>query len=161
MIRRTALYRLYDADGQLLYIGVAYDPQQRWYSHANTAPWWPRVARREVTWYPHRPAAEDAERDAIRAEAPMFNVAWATHEPIRLPAKPKQRHAVSEETRAALSAAADTYVRAPIQLKEAILEASDGGKSVAEITRAIEHTYTADYVARLVREHKKDKADDS
>lgn len=62
---------------------------------------------------------------------------------------------------AKLAKAARVYREAPENLKTTILKAADEGMKPAAITRAIEHTYTADYVARLVREHKKDKADDS
>jgi predicted GIY-YIG superfamily endonuclease len=34
---RTALYRLRDADGRLLYIGIAKDPERRWKHHSRTA----------------------------------------------------------------------------------------------------------------------------
>lgn len=62
-------------------------------------------------------------------------------------------------TKTQLAEAARTYREAPDHLKAAILAAADRGDRPAEITRAIDHTYTADYVARLVREHKKGKGD--
>lgn len=70
----TMLYRLYDADGRLLYIGVTCNPQQRWDGHRGDKPWWPLVARKELTTYPDRSAALTAERDAIRTEKPLHNV---------------------------------------------------------------------------------------
>jgi hypothetical protein len=72
---RTALYRLYDADGTLLYVGIAYRIGQRWETHARTQPWWPDVQRQTVEWYPARKDAECAERRAIRTEEPKYNVA--------------------------------------------------------------------------------------
>jgi hypothetical protein len=38
--RRTALYRLFDAADDLLYIGVSYDPRDRGYQHVMTKTWW-------------------------------------------------------------------------------------------------------------------------
>lgn len=61
-------------------------------------------------------------------------------------------------TRTKLAEAARVYREAPDHLKAAILEAADNGEKPAEITRAIGHAYTADYVARLVREYRRGKA---
>lgn len=73
--RRTALYRFYADDDALLYVGIAFTPKQRWINHASTKTWWPLVARREVTWYPNRTEAQDAERQAITSERPRYNIA--------------------------------------------------------------------------------------
>lgn len=73
---RTALYRLYDADGQLLYIGVSNDPDFRWKAHLYEARRddWPTVAvHRTVEWHKSRALALQAEADAIRAEHPRYN----------------------------------------------------------------------------------------
>ncbi|MEU8834849.1 GIY-YIG nuclease family protein [Streptomyces sp900116325] len=71
--RRTALYRLTDAAGQLLYVGITGDPDMRFKAHETTSPWWPLVAERAVDWHSTRPAAEDAETTAIKNEAPLYN----------------------------------------------------------------------------------------
>lgn len=75
MTERTALYRLYDADDQLLYIGIAKDPKVRWQGHAQstTSPWWTQVSRKTVTWYPSREEADEAETQAIASEGPLRN----------------------------------------------------------------------------------------
>lgn len=70
---RTALYRLYDAAGQLLYIGITNSPEARWARHKMLRTWGARMARKEVAWFASREAAEAAEEDAIRLEAPLFN----------------------------------------------------------------------------------------
>lgn len=54
-----------------------------------------------------------------------------------------------------LEEAATAYEDAPRRLKAAILKAASQGVRPAEITRTIRHVYTADYVARLVREARK------
>ena len=66
------MYRLYDAGGTLLYVGSAYDPEERCKSHRRT-PWWPQVARRTEEWFNHRNAAYAAEMRAIAAERPLHN----------------------------------------------------------------------------------------
>lgn len=76
--RRTALYRFYDREGRLLYLGVAYNPEERWRSHADTAPWWRDAASRTVDWHETRGDALQAERDAIVTEGPLYNKVFAT-----------------------------------------------------------------------------------
>lgn len=71
---RTALYRLFDADGQLLYVGITNNTHRRFERHRQTKNWWPRVHRRTIEWYDTLDEAAEAERDAIRREVPRFNV---------------------------------------------------------------------------------------
>ncbi|WP_256257106.1 GIY-YIG nuclease family protein [Streptomyces sp. MUSC 14] len=80
----TALYRLYDGDGSLLYIGITHDPEARWVSHAATKPWWPAVETKSLEWHDTRGAAEAAEARAIATEPTPFNRAgspWAPGPP--------------------------------------------------------------------------------
>jgi predicted GIY-YIG superfamily endonuclease len=77
---RTALYRFFDADGALLYVGITADVGQRWAAHERDKPWWPDVVTKTIEWHATRPAALAAELAAIKAEAPRYNVAgspWA------------------------------------------------------------------------------------
>lgn len=71
---RTALYRLLDKDGRLLYIGVSHKPDVRWGQHSESKSWWSEVDQRKVEWHDTRAAAERAELAAIAAERPMYNV---------------------------------------------------------------------------------------
>ncbi|MFJ1695689.1 GIY-YIG nuclease family protein [Streptomyces sp. NPDC088252] len=70
--RRAAVYRLYDEDGELLYIGSSYDPARRCKDH-HEKPWWPQVAQRTVVWHKTRAAAYKKEAKAIKAERPRHN----------------------------------------------------------------------------------------
>jgi hypothetical protein len=70
--RRAAVYRLYDAEGTLLYIGSAYNPKERAKKHRDK-PWWPQVSRQEDEWHPSREAAYVAETAAIEAAQPLGN----------------------------------------------------------------------------------------
>ena len=36
----TCLYRVHDAQGGLLYVGIAGNPGRRFQEHAGTKPWW-------------------------------------------------------------------------------------------------------------------------
>jgi predicted GIY-YIG superfamily endonuclease len=70
---RTALYRCYGADEELLYVGISKDPAQRWEQHRDK-PWWRDVTMRVVEWYDDRATAERAERKVIQTEGPRHNV---------------------------------------------------------------------------------------
>lgn len=69
-----ALYRFYDVADDLLYIGVTHDPGARWASHRKDKPWWHEVTRISVETHPSRTAVLEAERTAILAEQPRYNV---------------------------------------------------------------------------------------
>jgi predicted GIY-YIG superfamily endonuclease len=71
----TALYRLYDAEGVLLYIGISGDLKARFARHAARKPWWPQVARKTVEWHLTRTGAAKTEDAAIKAERPKHNIA--------------------------------------------------------------------------------------
>ncbi len=42
--RETAVYRLYDADETLLYVGITYDTKTRFADHKVNKEWWPDVS---------------------------------------------------------------------------------------------------------------------
>lgn len=69
----TALYRFFDAAGQLLYVGVSGNTEHRWRQHAESKHWWSDVADKTTEWLNSRPEALDAERMAIRTEKPLHN----------------------------------------------------------------------------------------
>jgi transcriptional regulator with XRE-family HTH domain len=73
----TTLYRHFDAAGRLLYVGVALGPVARLQQHASQSSWVRDIARMTIERFPTRTAAEQAERDAIRVEQPVHNVAHA------------------------------------------------------------------------------------
>lgn len=70
--RPAAVYRLWDRDGNLLYIGSAFNPEERAKAHLRTE-WGPLVARRTDEWHASREDAYDAEGVAIAAEGPAHN----------------------------------------------------------------------------------------
>lgn len=80
----TALYRLYDTEGRLLYLGIAKLPKFRWQRHADLQPWWHLVARKTVDWYPDRDAALAAEKRFTAEEKPFYDRSWkgVKHHPV-------------------------------------------------------------------------------
>ncbi|MEV8523176.1 GIY-YIG nuclease family protein [Streptomyces sp. NPDC052000] len=71
---RTALYRLRNADGELLYVGISEKPPKRWGQHAADKEWWPEVAGLSLEWFDSRTEALAMEARAIQAEKPRHNV---------------------------------------------------------------------------------------
>jgi predicted GIY-YIG superfamily endonuclease len=70
----TWVYRYFDAEDALLYVGVAFDVLKRAVSHRRHSPWWPLAATYTEERYPTRIAALAAEAEAIRTEGPLFNI---------------------------------------------------------------------------------------
>ncbi|MFE3933264.1 GntR family transcriptional regulator [Streptomyces goshikiensis] len=70
---RTAVYRLYDADECLLYVGITMNLDQRFADHRRQKFWWHLVERQDVRWYDSRPEAEVVETEAIRTENPLYD----------------------------------------------------------------------------------------
>lgn len=87
------LYRHFDSEGRLLYIGIANNPKRRMYGHAR-APWFETVARSTYQRLRNRAEAALAEVQAIRTEKPLWNVvandsrcASRVVHPVKLPRK--------------------------------------------------------------------------
>jgi predicted GIY-YIG superfamily endonuclease len=76
----TALYRLYDADEQLIYVGITNNPANRWRRHQEVSLWWPKVATKTIEWLPDRESALTAERSLIEEHNPPYNSHWNTSE---------------------------------------------------------------------------------
>jgi hypothetical protein len=89
--RPACLYRFYDSDGLLLYIGITIYGPTRWTQHATYQDWWPAVARVEVEHFPTVTEAHTAEVAAILAERPRYNV-MHTEPPKDAPPRQNRRH---------------------------------------------------------------------
>jgi predicted GIY-YIG superfamily endonuclease len=73
--KQTSVYRLFDADGDLLYVGIAGNPGRRFEQHRADKPWWGEVSRIDLEHWPTRQEAAEAESQAIREESPRYNIA--------------------------------------------------------------------------------------
>ena len=69
----TALYRYYDANDLLLYVGISERLLIRMGSHVEGSSWMDFAVRSIIERFPSRDEALDAEEAAIKAERPLFN----------------------------------------------------------------------------------------
>lgn len=72
-MRRSALYRVFNAEGALLYAGVTANPIQRAGGHQSQSDWFHEAARIEIEWFDSRADAFAAEVAVIREERPRYN----------------------------------------------------------------------------------------
>lgn len=70
---RTALYRAFDANDKLLYVGITDGVETRFKVHQKNAEWWPLMVRRDIEWFDTRRDAMRAEAAAIVGEGPLYN----------------------------------------------------------------------------------------
>lgn len=70
----TAVYRLRDEAGTLIYVGVSVHPPDRYDEHAHQD-WWEHVYSVEEEWFPTRAEAMAVELQVIRTEQPRCNKA--------------------------------------------------------------------------------------
>lgn len=68
------LYRMFDKNGTLLYVGRTAHPAERFKAHKYTKQWWSQVARIDLQHCANHDALEQAEREAIQGEWPLYNV---------------------------------------------------------------------------------------
>jgi predicted GIY-YIG superfamily endonuclease len=69
------LYRHYDKDDNLLYVGVSWSVIERLRRHEKSSHWFGEVDIIKLEKYPSREASLEAERKAILAERPRYNKA--------------------------------------------------------------------------------------
>jgi len=72
---RTALYRHFDADGRLLYVGITENLPSRDRQH-RASPWHGKIAETKTQWFDSREDAARAEAQAITTERPLHNAVW-------------------------------------------------------------------------------------
>lgn len=71
---KTALYRHFDGNQVLLYVGISLSAVARLGQHMGSAHWALKIARVEVEWFPTRELALAAEKHAIQTEMPLHNI---------------------------------------------------------------------------------------
>lgn len=73
----TDVYRAYDKDGALLYVGLTCDLANRLAQHKQSSSWFSEMARLSVQHFGTRREAARVEAQAIRDERPRYNVVTA------------------------------------------------------------------------------------
>jgi predicted GIY-YIG superfamily endonuclease len=68
------VYQAFDAAGSLVYVGYSSRVDKRLKQHARNSPWWPNVARVELTRFPSDKEALASERALIKQQLPRHNV---------------------------------------------------------------------------------------
>ena len=109
---KTALYRYFD-DNALLYVGISHRLPRRVKEHTRDD-WVGATTHVTVEWYATRDAAADAEREAIRQEQPIYNIA---HNGQR-PTGDTRGLTLRERVEAALSKRGSVDIRSYVDLCE-------------------------------------------
>jgi excinuclease UvrABC nuclease subunit len=81
--RGYTVYRLYDAERNLLYVGITRNIRARFQHHTNNQPWWPSVAHVETDAVGSRDEAISKELELINSLHPMYNVVTKHRTPQR------------------------------------------------------------------------------
>ncbi len=71
---RTALYRLFDWTGVLLYVGISNNPESRFRQHRTQKSWWAQVDGISFEWFESRYKPSLADSQAISTESPRHNI---------------------------------------------------------------------------------------
>jgi hypothetical protein len=77
----VSLYRLYDRQGALLYVGISVSALRRLSEHSQDKSWWDEVVSITLVRYPDRRSAEAAELWVIANEVPVHNVTGRSFDP--------------------------------------------------------------------------------
>jgi len=77
-VATATLYRHFDAEGRLLYVGISARALQRLATHGAVSHWFHLIVRVTLEHFPSRADALLAEAAAIKAEGPLHNIAGVT-----------------------------------------------------------------------------------
>lgn len=74
--KNTILYRAFDSDDVLLYVGITDDLGERTFNHARASTWMEFAATAKYEHFTDRREAEEVEISVIQSERPLFNLAY-------------------------------------------------------------------------------------
>lgn len=81
----TSVYRFFDKDGTLLYVGITSSGMERFYTHSRLAPWWLMATTVQLEHHASREAALERESYLIKVEKPVWNQAGRLREDGSVP----------------------------------------------------------------------------
>lgn len=77
----TELYRHYDKDDNLLYVGISLSTSRRLSEHKRGSKWFKDIETIKIERFDSRDTAEQAEIEAIKKEKPLHNVVYNDNKP--------------------------------------------------------------------------------
>lgn len=149
--RPVCVYRIFDADGNPIYVGCTVDPVIRLQAHRYKAPWWHLYATHDLQWFDTDREGAAAEKAAIEELQPPFNKSGRTrtygryrsdNRVVVVNGERRVRGVTPEPERSRLLAALAEYEANRRELKAAIIDAhsppdgQQGGsvRDLAELT---------------------------
>lgn len=75
--RIFSVYRCFDADGDLLYVGASIQPLSRIWGHVVNSPWIHLVKTINVEVFEDKMVMAASEKKAIQDEGPRFNITYS------------------------------------------------------------------------------------
>jgi predicted GIY-YIG superfamily endonuclease len=72
---RQTLYRFFNAQNELLYVGITNNPFNRFSGHSSDKSWFSEISHATLEHYQNRAAVDRAETNAIKSENPKYNIA--------------------------------------------------------------------------------------
>lgn len=72
--RSTYLYKHWNYDGVVIYVGITANPEQRLYNHKRNASWFKEVSQVSFKKFSNRLMARTAERYSIKTDKPAYNL---------------------------------------------------------------------------------------
>jgi predicted GIY-YIG superfamily endonuclease len=84
-IQKTTLYRYFDSEGQLLYVGITGDNTKRQSQHRRNSFWFGEIHSATFEHFDTRQEALDAESEAIRYENPKHNIVRGSFQIVHSP----------------------------------------------------------------------------
>lgn len=96
--RHHVLYRFFNVDGELLYIGITRNPSSRFKSHQHEKSWFSEVTSSTMEHFTSWQELMDAELSAIRRESPKYNIAgtWQPQPPPKSEIRLRQARAQAQ-----------------------------------------------------------------
>lgn len=91
------LYRHFNKDGVLLYVGISLNAITRLMAHRDNCHWWNEIASITIESFPDRNSVRDAERMAIYNEKPLHNIKLKAWEPEKEKIKPEILGALNDQ----------------------------------------------------------------
>jgi predicted GIY-YIG superfamily endonuclease len=69
----VAVYKLFNSNGELIYVGKSVDLRERFSQHKNNSSWWGEVAEKTALYFDTEWEALAVEAELIQKESPKYN----------------------------------------------------------------------------------------